>query len=72
MDNNVQKQIKEFLECDCYVGVKVITFDGEEILTNSNWVQANVDFNTYNYIYINKNSILLNYADRGIMELIAL
>lgn len=72
MDNDVQQRVKEFLEFDCYVGVKVIDFNGEETLTDSKWVQANVDFDTYNYIYINKNSILLNYADKGIMELIAL
>lgn len=70
--SDVQEQVKEFLEYDCYVGVKVINFDGEEILTDSKWVQANVDFNTYNYININENSILLNYADKGIIELIAL
>lgn len=71
MDNDVQKQIKEFLEYDCYVGVNVKS-DGEEILTDSEWVQANIDFNTYNYINITKEYILLNYANGNIIELIAL
>lgn len=71
MSNNKQ-QIKDFLEYDCFMGVQVIKSNGEKIITDSKWVQANIDFNTYNYIHIAIDYILLNYVNGDIIELIAL